>query len=192
MGHTVRSKFRAQVGLGSFTPYISPPLICVWSPRMNQGHKDRNSSGSPTGRYLAVERLINAPLKDALYLAASFSHHHYLTVSEPRWRAWQLPWRFIGFPASHLLNVIYSPIGSYKQFSLNLFFTFYILHSSNSLSAEHTPFVHSSSNPEHFLSLEPTISSLCLFFYSFFVFQFSLNLSLGILVQEWAILTFYL
>ena len=37
MGHTIESKFRAQVGLGTLMPYISPTLICTWYPRTNQG-----------------------------------------------------------------------------------------------------------------------------------------------------------
>ena len=172
-------------GPGDPMSYISPPppLICTQHPGTNQGLKDTNYPRSPVGRYWVIKRFINAPLKGEFYLAIWFSRHHCLMIYELRGRAWQLQWGFIEFLAPYLLNAIYSSFGSYIQFLLSLFFTFYILDFSNSRSIEHTFFMCSSSSLEHLFFLGPTVSSLCLSFHSLFFFQFSLVLSLRTLVQ---------
>ena len=107
-GRAIGPEPRAQLGLGTSVPYISPPLIHArllgrikkpTKPSCFESPKARDSCG-----YGFPLMLFS---KDALFRSARFSCHYCLTVCEPKRRACRLSLAFAGsfVNRAHLLLI---------------------------------------------------------------------------------------
>ena len=128
-GRAIGPEPKAQLGLGTSVPYISPPLIHVRLSRRIKEPTRHSCFESPTARdsygYGFPLMLFS---KDALFRSARFSCYYYLTVREPKQRACWLSLAFVGsfVNRAHLLLIkrFHVLFRSYKQFSLEHSFTF--------------------------------------------------------------------
>ena len=105
MGPAVELEFKAQMGLSTTMPYISPPLIHArFTGRIKESKRcllSEKLNGWTLGWF---QKPINALLKGALYLAVWFNRHHYLTVRELRWCACQLALESVRFFCSIIVD----------------------------------------------------------------------------------------
>ena len=131
-------------GSGGPVPYISPPLIRAQSSRTNQGIQEAITIQE--AQRVDIGRLRNPLMRlqkaRCIWLLVQPS-----SLFDGSWtkaaRVWQLRWGFVGFPASQLLNAIYSSFGPYKWLSLSLSFTFaFLILQTFTLPSIHSLCVH--------------------------------------------------
>ena len=99
MGHAAGSEFKAHMDLGTLVPYISPPLIHArLLERIKESKSHLHLRRSTGGNLGGFRNPLMRFSKGALFRVVWFSHHHYLTIRESRWRVCQLALASVKFP----------------------------------------------------------------------------------------------